>query len=873
MEFDQDQHFGPVNPRTGGSSPERWARITDLLGDALDLPPESRPAFLAGLHISDADLADEVRSLLLEHERPGDFLPELPDCKPAGDLRGRSVGAYRLTRLLGSGGMGTVYLAERSDGSFARHVAVKLLSPAFSDASDWFQRERELLARLDHPNIARLLDGGTTPEGWPYLVMEYVEGVPIDRYCNESDLGLDDRLQLLLQVCAGLAHAHQRLVIHCDVKPGNILVTSEGTVKLLDFGIAKLVDPEKTATLWRPGTPAYSSPEQLRGETLTTASDVYSLGVLAYVLLTGQWPYSARSGGFHEAVQAVLDGEAIAASRMPGLPAARAKRLRGDLDNVLARAVAKDPARRYASVQQLGDDLDSFRRGFPVRARADTWSYRLARFVRRHRVATALSMAALVLIVAAALVSYRQARIAGRRFEDLRAFAHAVVFDVNDAMATTPGTVAARKLLVETALRYLDRLAQERSTDAALREELAAAYIRVARVQGGAFLPNLGDTSGAVASFKKAIAAAGSAPATPTLARLGTEAHLSIAQLATDPLQGAPDFTRAIETGIAQLTRDPSDIETLRLVARAYHGMATIGHLTDNVPEHEEAVGPAVEFRERVVAILPDSWRDQIELAREYAQQALALAQKGDPASAVNVLARARALLADAHQRLPDNQLITRGLAELSSRSVTPLLLLDRIPEAEAQAETAMQLLAPLVASDANNQEYRSDLAGAWLSLASVRRAQGRLTDAIELARQTLAVRRARAARDGTLMFVPWGLSTILNTVGEMLMEQSPANWREARQLFTEARDVAERRLAVAPSFNELRKELATSYEGLARTALAAGGPDIADARLMLEQSLAVWNDVLTRSIGDRRQADRPDRVRELLSSLPADGD
>ncbi len=867
MELDQDQHSEPIERRPGGLTPERWARITDLLGDALDLPPDARPAFLASLHITDADIASEVTSLLVEHERPGDFLPALPGTKPSGDLRGRTLGAYRLTRLLGSGGMGTVYLAERNDGSFAKQVAVKLLSPAFSHASDWFQRERELLARLDHSNIARLLDGGTTSEGSPYLVMEYVEGVPIDRYCDDRALALDDRLQLILQACAGLAHAHQRLIIHCDVKPANILVTGDGTVKLLDFGIAKLVDPEKTVTLWRPGTPAYSSPEQLRGEALTTASDVYSLGVLAYVILTGQWPYPTRSGAFAEAVQAVLDTEPIVASRVAGLASARAKQLRGDLDNVLAKAVAKDPARRYASVQQFGDDLESFRRGFPVRARADTLSYRLARFVRRHRVATAFGAAAVVAIVAAALVSNRQARIAERRFEELRAFAHAVVFDVNDAIAPTPGTVAARKLLVETALRYLDRLSHERSSDTALREELAGAYIRVGRVQGGAFLPNLGDTAGAIASFQKAIAAVGPEAATPALARLRTEAHLSIAQLATDPLQGAPEFERAIEIGTTQLARDPSDLETLRLLARSYHGVATIGHLTDNVPQHESAVTRAVELRERVVAIVPGSWRDHIELAREYAQQALALAQKGDPASAVNALGRARALLADAHRRLPDNQLITRGLAEISSRSVTPLLRLGRIAEAETQAEAAVQLLAPLVASDANNQEYRSDLAGAWLALASVRRAQGRVGDAIALSSRTLEVRRARAARDSTLMFVPWGLSTVLNTVGELLMEQSPANWREARVLFSDARDVAEKRLALAPSFNELRKELAISYEGLAQTSAAAAGPGSSDFRLMLERSLAAWNDAFEHSIGDHRESDRRDRVRALVAA------
>ena len=263
------------------------------------------------------------------------------------------------------------------------------MSPAFAHARERFHRERELLARLEHPNIARLLDGGTTSEGWPYLVMEYVDGVPIDRYCTERDLSLDDRLALLLQVCAGVGHAHQRLVIHCDIKPENILVTPDGTAKLLDFGIARLLELDGHPTQFRAATPAFASPEQLQGDALTTASDVYAIGVLGYVVFTGSWPYPLRSTRAIEAVQAVLSAEPVPASRVPGLPSARARKLRGDLENILAKAVAKDPNRRYASAQQLADDLESFRRGFPVRARPDTVVYRLRRFVGRHRVACA----------------------------------------------------------------------------------------------------------------------------------------------------------------------------------------------------------------------------------------------------------------------------------------------------------------------------------------------------------------------------------------------------------------------------------------------------------------------------------------------------
>jgi non-specific serine/threonine protein kinase/serine/threonine-protein kinase len=645
-------------------TPERWEQITDLFADAVELAPEARTSFLARMQASDPQAARELASLLDHHEQPGEFLPALPaspeddleDASRPVDARGRTVGAYRIARLLGSGGMGTVYLAERHDGLFAKEVAVKLLSPVFAHVHDRVDRERELLARLDHLNITRLIDAGTTPEGWPYLVMDYIDGVPIDRYCADRGLSIEERVALLAQVCAGIAHAHQRFVIHCDIKPENILVTADGTVKLLDFGIAKLLLGSTAMSIFRPGTPTYASPEQLRGDPITAASDVYAIGVLAYVILTGSWPYPARPRGIADATHIVLTLEPVMASRVSGFPRAHARRLRGDVENVLAKAVAKDPARRYQSVEQLADDLDAWRRGFPVRARADTALYRLASFVRRHRVATAVSTVTLVLLIGLTGFSLRQARIADRESSDLRAFTRAVVFDVNDSLATIPGTTDARRRLVETALRYLDRLSAERTADVSLREDLASAYIRVGRIQGGAFLPNLGDTTGAIASFRKAIAATGPAPGSPALARLAMEAHLSIAQLATDPASGAPDFDGAIANGERQLSANPSDLQALRLVARAYHGKATIGHLTNNVPDHDRFARRAIALREQVRALAPDSWQDEIDRAREYAQLAIALMQQDNASAALQQLERGRTLLEAALHRLPSNR-------------------------------------------------------------------------------------------------------------------------------------------------------------------------------------------------------------------------
>ena len=589
----------------------------------------SGPISLPGSESSIRSSRVEVESLIEQHDRPGHFLDDVAELPHAlGDLSGRTLGAYRLTRLLGSGGMGAVYLAERSDGAFSKQVAVKVLSLSLAHARERFHRERELLARLEHPNIARLIDGGTTADGWPYLVMEYVEGLAIDRYCGDRDLPINDRLALLLQVCAGVAHAHQRLIVHCDIKPANILVTDEGVAKLLDFGIARLDLPEH-ATECRAATPAFSSPEQWNGGAITTASDVYAIGVLGYVLCTGGWPYPPATP--LERLQVAVAADPIPASRVSGLHPARARQLRGDLEHILSKAVAKDPSRRYGSAQDLAHDLESLRRGFPVRASADSVGYRVRKFAGRHRVACIAAIVMLLSLIAAVLFSRAQAEVAARRFDDLREFARVIVFDADDMMRPVPGTTAARKLVVDTALRYLDRLSQERVADPTLREELVAAYIRVGKVQGGAFLPNLGDTVGAISSFGKAVEAVGGAPASPSLERLRIEAHINIALLATDPIRGAPEFDHAIEAAERQLAVTPDDVATLRLLAQAYHGQATIAHVINHVPDHERTVARAVEIRERVAALNAGNWQDQADLAREYAQVALALLQKEDP--------------------------------------------------------------------------------------------------------------------------------------------------------------------------------------------------------------------------------------------------
>ena len=504
----------------------RWRRLDQLFGEASELPAPRREEWLGALPPEDQTHVAELRSLLAAHDRGGDFLEAAVEqaeralgAGPEPDPLGRRIGAYRLVRLLGRGGMGAVYLAERADRAFRRRVAIKLLPWALAtpEARDRFRLERQTLAGLAHPHIARLLDGGETEDGLPYLVMEYVDGEPIDRYCQRHGLDLERRLRLFREVCAAVADAHRNLVVHRDLKPANILVTAGGEVKLLDFGIAKLLpgaQAEAADHLTRAGrlalTPLFASPEQVRGEPVTTATDVYGLGLLLFRLLTGTHPYRLETASPAAVERVVCERppprpSLAAAAGMAGLGlAALRRRLRGDLDNIVLMALRKEPERRYASVERLAEDVRRHLELLPVRARPDTLTYRAGKFARRHRAGLAATALVAASLLGGLLATTREARIAERRFEDVRALANALLFEVHDAIAPLPGSTPARQLLVRNALAYLDRLAAEAGGDPALELELAAAYLKVGDVQGNPRQPNLGDVAGALAAYQKA---------------------------------------------------------------------------------------------------------------------------------------------------------------------------------------------------------------------------------------------------------------------------------------------------------------------------------------------------------------------------------
>jgi len=425
-------------------TPEQWAQVKEGFHAATELPPAERAAFVRQHCNGDAEMLRELQLLLESHDEAEHFIeqPALASASEifsteTGSRVGQSIGHYRVVREIGRGGMGVVLLAVRDDDQFKKHVAIKLLRRGMDteDILRRFRNERQILASLEHPHIARLIDGGMTEDGLPYFVLEYVEGEPLDKYCDEHRLTTPDRLQIFSKVCAAVQYAHQNLIVHRDLKPSNILVTSAGEPKLLDFGIAKLLNPElttytisPTATMARLMTPDYASPEQIRGRTITTASDVYSLGVVLYRLLTGHAPYHFVDSSPQEIERLVCDTApekpSTAVSRVEELttgkgvtrispesvskarqeqPDALRRRLRGDLDNIVLRALRKEPERRYSSAAQLSDDIHRYLDGLPVTARPNTFGYRASKFVARNQVGVAAA-AVVVLAVVAGLV-------------------------------------------------------------------------------------------------------------------------------------------------------------------------------------------------------------------------------------------------------------------------------------------------------------------------------------------------------------------------------------------------------------------------------------------------------------------------------------
>jgi tetratricopeptide (TPR) repeat protein/predicted Ser/Thr protein kinase len=736
----------------------RWGEVKAILAEVLESPRADRGPLLERLCGSDTELRASVESLLTLETQAGDFFSSV--ASPGSALRAEpkppeQIGHWRITGEIGRGGMGLVYLGERADGEFRKQAAIKLITSGLCDPDleRRFRRERQILATLEHPGIARMLDGGATTEGHPYFVMEYVEGRPLLAYCKETEAGVEERLRLFLLVCQAVEYAHQRLIVHRDLKPGNILVTVDGAPKLLDFGLARVLDAPADEELTQTGmplmTPAYASPEQVRGEPYTVAGDVYSLGVILYELLAGRRPYDIKATSLVELATAICEREPLPLS---AAPAPWSRRLSGDLENIVAKALAKEPKHRYATVAELAQDLRRHLEGRPVLARAATWRYRFGKWLRRHRVAVPAGAAAALLIAGFAGTTWWEARRAERRFQQVRLLAGSVMYELHDAIRTLPGSTAARALLVRRAMEYLESLNREAGDRPDLQRDVAHGYIRVGEVQGFLGESNLGDMPGAAANFAKgeailaglvarfphdqnlirehqrassflvsAYSAAGRFPEALALARRnvasadhGLAAHAddsAVIDNAIDCLSNEADILTTLhEYAEATPIRErvellstrlvalrPDSAESARTLALSHKKLAALYGMAKRYADARRRYQQAAAIDERRLAANPNDTRAKLDLSFDYSDLGWVAGRMGQLADSLASYRQVYALRAEVAQADPNDQ---RALESLAGAGVRVGIALRRVGDfdgAEREQRRAIAMFEDMI--------------------------------------------------------------------------------------------------------------------------------------------------------------------------------
>ena len=790
---------------------------------------------------------------------------------------GESIGPWKVIRPLAEGGMGMVYLVEREDGQFHQRGALKLIRQGLAtrEMVHRFLRERQILASLDHPNMARLLDGGTTQDGLPWLVMEYVEGVPLYEWCSGHAPALQERLRLFLALCGSVEAAHRRLVLHRDIKPANVLVTSEGTPRLLDFGVAKIFSSEEPGaeaaltTVGAPLTPEYASPEQLRGEEVATTSDVYSLGVLLYELVTGARPYPTRAEGATGLLRMVLEKDpvrpstAVAAMREAGgAPATRSlprpptggtaalnRALAGDLDNIVLKALAKEPARRYGSVEQLAADLRRYLDGRPVEARPSTWAYRASKFVRRNRVAVAMgALAILALLVGAGVSLWSAARaqhdraVAERRLRDVAAMANTVLWDVNEALAEMPGTTPMREKVVDMATRYLNGIAVEGVRDTALIRTLADGFDKLGTVQGYAWSANVGKSGEAYRSLRKAY------ELRELLVRANPaheEYRLDLASSATKLCNYDREHGRVAEATVmsrravellAELREQRPDVRRYRLnVPRLLHndGLTLIeaGRVDEGIAQIRRGLDAFAEL----AAWEPREPAHRLALAQASTGLAEALVmQPGGSDSALAVLARAGGILDRLIAAEPGDANLRRRRAAVHYNTGRILLLNSGdVSGALREAEACAAILGAAAGQDPGNEDAAvSDLIGR-VFMGHAHAAAGHAERAEGILRAAMPALEKRARADTTDVRFPQGLVEL--RLGMGLTEIARArrasgsmalsHWERARDWLRAARRDRDALVGRTGPWSFSREESASLEKALAECDRGRGAP------------------------------------------------
>jgi len=750
-------------------------RIEELYHAAAELPAGDQAEFLARGCAGDENLQATVMSLLtagreapqawdrgaLEMEARHSAL-DMPLARPD-----EFFGPYRILRCIAAGGMGLVYEALRDDPEFQKRVAIKLVQQGLDDPAsvERFRSERQILAQLEHPNIARLLDGGTTRDGVPYLVMEYVDGERIDRFAAGRSLTRNERLKLFLAVCEAVQHAHQNLIVHRDLKPGNILVTPDGAPKLLDFGIAKLLTKPSNAATVKAMTPEYASPEQLLGRNITTASDIYSLGVLLFVMLADRLPYGAGAEQPVELMRAICEEDPVWEPAGP---------IRGDLRSILTKALHKDPQRRYLSVEQFAGDIRRYMEGLPVLAMPDSFLYRARKFVVRRAFALAAVAALLLVALVGGLSTMTQWRRGEQRFNEVRSLARSMLFDVYDSITPLPGSVPARRIVVSRAQQYLDKLAGEAGNDPDLLRELAESYLRLGDVLGRPYRPNLGDTEGALTSYRKAQTLMERTVALRPGDAISQESLLQsymnvsrILERQNKVPEGIEVLQRGIRLAEALHARDPKKITYIEDLARVtqYLGQAQY-HMADQSRsaagfQHTlETYQKALEIHQSAGPQSSESWQRGLSIRYQYI--GYALRALGDCTGDVSYYRRALEAvlkrdeicrgLARSHAGQPDAA-ITRALAEdLNTIGLLRWKCCGDLNGALRDLGESRESCEKLAAADPQNLEARRDLADVHSVVGEVLAEAGRKREAFGASLKALVIYEELARADPSSM-------------------------------------------------------------------------------------------------------------------------
>jgi eukaryotic-like serine/threonine-protein kinase len=842
-------------------TPERRAKVKALFTKGLELPTSERSAFVARACDGDVELLVEVNSLLDAHEASGPSLEIVSSQFKAAAFAesssatatavltlatpnrvGERIGAYRLVERIGTGGMGEVYKAVRDDDHYQAAVAIKLMRMDMHSpfVAERFKTERQILAGLDHRNIARLFDGGTANDGTPYVIMELVTGQPIDHYCNERRLTIRERVSLFLQVCSAISYAHQCLIVHRDLKPNNILVTEDGSVKLLDFGIAKILNANPLASVGtltevsvRLMTPAYSSPEQFRGEPITTATDIYALGLVLYELLCGRRAFQTDNQSEHGVAMAVLQTDPdrpsnhlrrghkqsgqpndtvinsihLVSKQRSDTPNKLWRRLAGDLDAIVMKAIRKEPKERYESAHQLAEDLRHQLKSEPIQARKGNTRYLVRKFIVRHKVPVAAAIAVSLSLVIGLAIAIHEAHIAHanelraqQHYDDVRRLANSLMLEINDSIADLPGSTPARKLIIQRAQEYLQSLSKESANDPALLRELVTAYTKLADIQGRVTQNNLGDPSGALQNYRTATAL--------------MEISASLG---------------------------PQSPESKRQLASSYNNLASGLLSVGSRKESLNYAQKALEIIEPLVNGHLDDTQARYTLGKTFETLAAFYRSQPDYDQALDYYRKSYAVYEQLLKVTPDNASLQQDLSYSHKHIGAILIMQKKLAQALKHYQAALSIDEEQLALDPDNANRRFNITFTYDDIGYIFGIQDNIEAAIEYYRKTLTIRSALVLADPQNARARTGLAYTLHNLGYYLVKAK--DYTGAVNANKKALVIYEDLARISPASQEWQFNIANVQETLASAYLmmANDSPRPHTATYNCQQSL-YWN-------------------------------